>query len=261
MKKAKRGGSQAVCVVDVGNTSTTVARVQGERVGRTVRLRGAEQNAAAIGRAIDQVAGEKGVVGAALSSVVPAVVAVWTAQLRRRLNCDPLVVHHKLKLGVGLDYPRPSTIGADRLANASGAVARYGAPVIVADFGTAVTFDVVSAQAEYVGGVIAPGLPLMTDYLAERTALLPHISLGGRVRGPLGRSTRAGMRIGAQVGYGGMVAAIAEHIRQALSIPQVTLCATGGFAHWVLDQVELPFRFDPTLTLYGISRIYWLNAG
>ena len=252
--------SRSCVAVDIGNTSVSMARVAGEKVGPVERMPTHGAGKEAILRAIRRAAGPRGVDGAALCSVVPSAESKWKRYLESELGRAPLLIRPSLELGVGIDYPRPSRIGADRLANASGAVARYGAPVIVADFGTAVTFDVVSARPAYVGGVIAPGLPLMTDYLCERTALLPRVMLGGRSgRGAIGRSTKAAMRIGARVGYGGMVRAIVDRIREDLDASEATLCATGGYARWVLEQVDLPFVFDPVLTLYGVARIFRLN--
>ncbi len=131
--------------------------------------------------------------------------------------------------------------------------------MIVADFGTALTFDIVQRGDTYTGGVIAPGLPLMTDYLAERTALLPHIRLGGR-HGKVGRSTEGAMRIGAHVGYRGMVREIVTYLEEQLAMPDAKLCATGGFARWALSGLDLPFEFEPNLTLYGLACIFELNA-
>jgi type III pantothenate kinase len=167
-------------------------------------------------------------------------------------------VNHRLRLGVTIAYPHPATIGADRLANASAAAAFYGVPVIVADFGTALTFDIVSRRGAYIGGVIAPGLPLMTDYLAERTALLPHIALEGRLQ-RIGRSTVAAMRIGALVGYRGMVREIVAHIQRGMSERQVTLVATGGYAARALRGIGFPITIDPDLTLKGLIHIRSLN--
>ena len=102
----------------------------------------------------------------------------------------------RLKLGVGIDYPAPKTIGADRLANAAAVASLYGCPAIVVDFGTAVTFDIVSGRKNYIGGVIAPGLEAMTNFLYQRTALLPKLSLR-EPRRAVGRSTIEAMRSGA----------------------------------------------------------------
>jgi type III pantothenate kinase len=146
------------------------------------------------------------------------------------------------------------------LANASAAEARYGAPVIVADFGTALTFDVVSAEGAYVGGAIAPGLPLMVDYLAEKTALLPRIRLTGRCAG-VGRSTPGAMRIGARIGYRGIVREIVGYLTDSMGGKKPRLCATGGYARWALAGLDLPFEFDRNLTFHGLIRIYGLNTG
>ena len=160
------------------------------------------------------------------------------------------------------DMPLPDdfcTIGADRLANSAGAVARYGAPVIVADFGTGLNFDIVNAKKAYIGGVIAPGLPLMTDYLAERAALLPQIKLRGRI-GVVGRSTAGAMRIGAKIGYRGMVREITNHLLQQPELRGATLCATGGFSEWALDGLDMPFHVDKDLTLFGLLKIWDHNS-
>ena len=116
-------------------------------------------------RAVDDCMGNHRVVGSVVASVVPTVTPVWQRVLAS-YGTDPVVVTHRTELGIGIAYPKPDTIGPDRLANACAAYHDFGAPVIVADFGTALTFDIVDAAAVYVGGVIAPGLPMMTDYLA-----------------------------------------------------------------------------------------------
>ena len=153
-----------------------------------------------------------------------------------------------------LDYPKPETIGADRLADAAGAVSRYGAPVLVMDFGTALTAAVVTRDGVWRGGVIAPGFPLMRDYLFERTAKLPRMELG-RGRAPkIGRSTEEAMRFGALVGYRGMVREIVATLRTNFG-EDFKLVATGGFARWALKGLDLPFVIDPTLTLYGAGLV------
>lgn len=248
----------AVVVIDVGNTSTGLALWQRGRVSGVTHIDGGIRNREAAERAVRRLCRNGHPAGAVLGSVVPTVNAAWCGLLDELTGRPPLVVGHRLELGVTLRYPAPGTIGADRLADACGAVARYGAPVIVADFGTALTFDVITPDAAYIGGVIAPGLPLMTDYLADRTALLPHIRLKGPC-GAIGRSTVGAMRLGAQVGYRGMVREITRHLLDTLGWRRVTLCATGGYAPWALAGLDLPFKIDPTLTLYGLGKIHDLN--
>jgi type III pantothenate kinase len=247
-------------VVDIGNTSTAVGLARDGAISGVCHLHGGLKDKRAIAHVVRGLCGRVPVHGSALCSVVPSANAVWQAQLRRLLGRPPLVVSHRVQLGVQVTYPRPSSIGADRLANASAAVARYGAPAIVADFGTAVTFDVILPRQGYIGGVIAPGLPLMTDYLYEKTALLPHIRLVGGL-GPIGRSTAEAMRIGAKVGYRGMVREIVIHLMRGLKLKKAALCATGGYAKWALHGLDMSFTIDPDLTLFGISRIFELNQG
>ena len=240
-------------VIDVGNTSTAIARYEGGRVSRVAHINGGiRRRRAACIRAVQRAA-RGGVEGAMLGSVVPAVNAAWRRLVRRELGCELRVARAGMPMDVRVDYPRPRTIGADRLANACGGVVRYGAPLIVADFGTALTFDIITADRRYVGGVIAPGLPLMTDYLFERTALLPHVA----IRGPcpkIGRSTRGAIRIGARIGYRGMVRETYAYLRRSLG-PRARLVATGGYARWVMQGSGLPCRVDPTLTLFGLGRM------
>ena len=153
-----------------------------------------------------------------------------------------------------LDYPKPETIGADRLADAAGAVSRYGAPVLVMDFGTALTAAVVTSDRVWRGGVIAPGFPLMRDYLFERTAKLPRMKIGSGRAPKIGRSTEEAMRFGALVGYRGMVREIVAELKKNFKT-DFRLVATGGFAKWVLKDLDLPFVIDPTLTLYGAGLV------
>jgi type III pantothenate kinase len=170
-----------------------------------------------------------------------------------------LRVTAKTKLGVAIDYPQPGTIGADRLANAAAANAIYGAPVVVVDFGTAVSFDIV-ASSGYVGGVIAPGLEAMTDYLHQRTALLPKISL---LEPPsaIGKSTKHAMLAGAVHGYRGLVREILEQIKQEMKLgkKKLRVVATGGYADLIAAKLPEINEVQPELTLDGLRIIGTLN--
>src|SRR3982075_955035 len=162
-----------------------------------------------------------------------------------------LVPH--VKLGVGIKYPSPKTIGADRLANAAAVAALYGAPAIVVDFGTAVTFDIVSAEKEYIGGVIAPGLEAMTNFLYQRTALLPKLVLR-EPRSAIGRSTIEAMMAGAVFGYRGLVKELIARIK-AEAFPgssRVRIVATGGYADLIAAELPEIEAVHPHLTLEGL---------
>ena len=251
-------GGERVLLIDVGNTSTSLALAVGTRIGRRSEFPTGETSGGVIREALRRYGGRGGAIdGACLSSVVPRVNEKWRAAVRRACGRGPVDVHAALRLGVGIDYPQPHQIGADRLANASGASLLFGCPVVVADFGTALTFDVVSSAGDYIGGVIAPGPPFMTDYLAEKTALLPRVT-AGRVRHRVGRSTVEAMRIGARIGCWGLVREILAHLRSELGA-DTPCCATGGYAGRALAGFDMPVEIVPDLTFRGLLRIYELN--
>lgn len=192
-----------------------------------------------------------------LASVVPEKNAILQEVFGDRL----LVVNHELELGVAIDYPEPQTIGADRLANAAAAAALHGAPAVVVDFGTAVTFDIISREGAYVGGVIAPGLEVMTDYMFQRTALLPKIDLLEPTE-IIGKSTQSAMMAGAVHGYRGMIKEILTEIYEEFSSSggkhPITI-ATGGYAELISAKVEQIDAVEPEFTLEGLRIIAGLN--
>jgi len=191
-----------------------------------------------------------------VSSVVPAQDKI----IRRAAKRIPILfVSAKCNLGVGVDYPEPTSIGADRLANAAAVAALYGCPAVVVDFGTAVTFDVVSAERCYVGGVIAPGLEAMTNYLYNRTALLPKLTLA-EPRRAVGRSTKGAMMAGAVFGYRGLVKEIIQRISaEAFGRKRAQVIATGGYARLIAAQLPEIEAVHPDLTLEGLRIIGTLN--
>jgi type III pantothenate kinase len=236
---------------DIGNTHTHIGLADARRVRRQWDV---PTRAWAQGRALAAV--ERFVAGApvsaaALCSVVPRATPQVRRALRRRWGLRAFELSARTVRGVGVDYPRPETIGADRLANAVAARHRFGAPVVVVDFGTAVTFDVVNARGEYVGGVIAPGLAAMTDYLHEKTALLPRIRIRDVPRA-IGRSTEEAMRIGAVHGYRGLIRAVLGELRRALRARRLTVVATGGCARLLAAKLPEIRAVEPRLTLEGL---------
>jgi type III pantothenate kinase len=238
-------------LVDISNSFTKIAFSSRRRLGRSFRLPTSELTAASLGKML----GARKAKHAVVASVVPSRNKI----VAKVLPTSICWVSHKISLGVGIDYPKPETIGADRLANAAAAVALFGSPAIVVDFGTAVTFDVISPAGRYAGGVIAPGLNAMTDYLHRRTALLPRVVLR-EPRQAIGRSTAEAMRSGAIYGYRGLVS---EILRQLLKeIPakfQTTLIATGGDAKLIAGGTRLFSVVSPALTLEGLRLIGCLN--
>ena len=171
-----------------------------------------------------------------------------------------LWLNSRLKFGVGINYPAPKTIGADRLANAAAVAALYGCPAIVVDFGTAVTFDIISNRKNYIGGVIAPGLEAMTSFLYQRTALLPKLSLR-EPRRAVGRSTIEAMMSGAIFGYRGLVREIIARIKvEQFPREKVHIVATGGYAKLFAAKLSEIDAIHPNLTLEGLRIVANLNS-
>ncbi len=240
-------------LIDISNSFTKVAFSSSARVGRVLRVPTPSLTLPGFKKAL----GGREYQTAVISSVVPQ---KERAIARFFAGHTVLRVGSHLDLGVGIEYPKPESIGADRLANAASAVAIYGAPVIVVDFGTAVTFDIISRERKYIGGVIAPGLEVMTEYLYQRAALLPKINLLEPVRA-IGKSTRAAMLAGAVFGYRGLVKEILAQIKSELGKTAPRVIATGGYAKLIAAKLPEIERVHPNLTLEGLRLIGMLNAG
>lgn len=185
---------------------------------------------------------------ALVASVVPAAADILRQYLSKRGAIHFLT--HESNLGIEIDFADPSQVGADRLANAIGVEARHGSPAIVIDFGTAVTFDVISAKPAYCGGAIAPGLGAMTGYLSSRTALLPRIEIAEPPHA-IGKTTEEAMRSGAVFGYRGLIRGVLAHLRPEIDGSPVVV-ATGGDAPVIAEAMPEIDHIDPNLTLDGL---------
>jgi len=207
-------------------------------------------------RMVAQLLGKRDVGKVVVSSVVPA---KNSAILKAAGKAKVIWLDWKLKLGVEIDYPKPRSIGADRLANAAAVTVLYGCPAVVVDFGTAVTFDIVSERQAYIGGVIAPGLEAMTNFLYQRTALLPKVSLK-EPRRAIGKSTIQAMLSGAVFGYRGLVREILAQVRrEQFSRKKVHVVATGGYAQLIARGLPEIGVVHPNLTLEGLRIVGNLN--
>ncbi len=241
-------------LIDLGNTTAKLRLADPETLRGTTRRLPTAALLAADGPA----ALKKSLTGwhyehAILSSVVPAAARATVAALPGIVQISP----HR-HTGVDLrGYPGVKTLGADRLANMAGALARHGPPpLIVVDFGTAATFNVLDARGRFLGGTIAPGLASMTGYLPARAAQLPPIKLAGPPPAAIGRSTAAAMRAGSLLGYRGLVREILAQLRAELGDPSARVVATGGDAAFLSARLDLSFdAVDPDLTLHGLRVI------
>ena len=240
-------------LIDISNSYTKIAFASKGRVLAPVRISTGQLTSALVVGFFKKRKVRKVVV----SSVVPAKNSAIIEAAKKKANV--LWLDSKLNLGVGIDYPKPRSIGADRLANAAAAAELYGFPAVVVDFGTAVTFDVISERRAYVGGVIAPGLEAMTNYLYQRTALLPRISLK-EPRRAVGKSTIEAMLSGALFGYRGLVREILARIKaEQFAQKKVYVIATGGYAHLIAAGLPEIGVIRPHLTLEGLRIVANLN--
>ncbi len=245
-----------ILLLDIGNTNTHVGLANSSRVTRQMNIPTTSWHQGKAQAPLARFIGKTPVEGAALCSVVPGVTPLVRKAVRKLAKLDCVELTPKTLHGIGIDYPKPNTIGPDRLANAVAARARFGAPVIIVDFGTAVTFDVVNRQGAYVGGIIAPGLAVMTDYLHEKTALLPRVKIRD-VKSVIGKSTEEAILIAAVRGYRGLIRELLADLKRDLKEPHLPVVATGGYASLMAKKMPDIAAVDPRLTLEGL-RLTWL---
>jgi type III pantothenate kinase len=246
-----------ILLFDIGNTHTHLGLANARRVFRQANITTTAWFDGTADRLVRQFAGKTQLTGAALCSVVPRATPHAIRAVKRHWKLSPLTLTPATLHGVGINYPRPETIGPDRLANAVAARHHYGAPAVVVDFGTAVTFDVVDRHGDYVGGIIAPGLAAMTDYLHEKTALLPQIKVR-EVRAVIGKNTEQAMLIGAVHGYRGLIHGLIHKLKRELKCPRLPVVATGGYAKLMAARLPDITAVEPLLTLEGL-RLVWMR--
>jgi type III pantothenate kinase len=246
-----------ILLLDIGNTNTHAGLANERRVLRQMDIPTAAWFAGSANASLAWFVGSGRVQGVALCSVVPRATPRARKAVRRLWDQSCFELSTSTLRGLGIDYPKPWTIGPDRLANAAAARHRFGAPVVVVDFGTAVTLDVVNGKGDYIGGVIAPGLAAMTDYLHEKTALLPRIGIR-EIRRVIGRSTEEAMLVGAVHGYRGLVRELIAELKGELKTRRLPVVATGGYARLIASKLSDISAVEPNLTLEGL-RLIWLE--
>jgi type III pantothenate kinase len=246
-----------ILLLDIGNTHTHLGIANNRRVIRQMNIPTASWFKGDAARLVSRFVGRVELGGAALCSVVPRATPLVRALLKRKWRINCLELTPKTLRGVGIDYPLPGTIGPDRLANAVAVTRHFGAPAVVVDFGTAVTFDVVDRAGNYIGGIIAPGLAAMTEYLHEKTALLPRIKIR-EVRGIVGKNTEQAMLIGAVHGYRGLIRGLIAELKKTLKAKRLPVIATGGYAKLIAARMPEISAVNPLLTLEGL-RLTWEN--
>lgn len=245
-----------ILLFDIGNTNTHLGLATNHRVVKQMNIPTSAWLAGKATPTLKQFAAGVRLEGATLCSVVPKATPIVRKTVRRLWKLNALELTPKTLRGVGINYPNPETIGPDRLANAVAARHLFGAPAVVVDFGTAVTFDVVDKKGNYVGGIIAPGLAAMTDYLHEKTALLPRIKIR-EIKTAVGKSTEQAMLIGAVHGYRGLIRGLVAELKRELKSARLPVVATGGYAKLIAAKLPEISAVEPNLTLEGL-RLVWL---
>lgn len=244
-----------IAVFDIGNTHTHIGLANSKRVISQTNVTSAGWADGSSARAAARFLKSRKIHGAALCSVVPTVTPLVSRFVKELYQLPCLKLTSQSVRQIGIDYPKPETIGPDRLANAVAGREYFGAPLVVVDFGTAVTFDVLNARGNYVGGIIAPGLAAMTGYLHEKTALLPKIEIR-EVTEVIGKNTEEAMVIGAVHGYRGLVRELIMELKRELKVRHLPVIATGGYAGLIASKLPEITSVEPMLTLEGL-RLFW----
>jgi type III pantothenate kinase len=243
---------------DVGNTQTVLGLYEDGELAEHWRLTTEHSTTAdELGVLLGGLLDFDSVHGICLSSTVPVLIREWELLARKWADAVLLVVGPGVKTGIPIRYDDPREVGPDRIANAVAARERYGAPVIVVDFGTSTNFDVVSPEGEYVGGVLAPGIEISMDALFARAARLVKVDYAAPPS-VIGKTTVGGLQSGLVYGFSGQVDGIVGRIREELDA-QARVVATGGLADLVAPYSRTIERVDPFLTLDGLRIVWDLN--
>ena len=253
--------------VDVGNTNTVLGAFRGQELVRHWR----------IASRIDYTADELWVIVRGLfvaadadigevnrmvvSSVVPSVDPAVAAMAAEHLGLEPLVIGPGIRTGMQIRVDNPREVGADRIVNSVAAFQRYGGPVVVIDFGTATTFDAVSASGDYLGGAIAPGIRISMDALFSHAAKLPRfeLTLPNGLEGAIGKNTVEHMQAGFVYGFAGQIEGIVRRIKEELG-GAARVVATGGLASLIAAHTDVIETVDDNLTLDGLRLLHELNT-
>lgn len=250
--------------IDAGNTNTVFAVFAGDTIKGQWRI------SASASRTADEYAvwllqmmqaasiSPKDITASIAACVVPQSLYELRQLAERYFATDLLVVgEDDVKCGVGVKVDSPGEVGADRIVNAYAACKRYKAPLVVVDFGTATTFDVVDTSGDYVGGVIAPGINLSLDALHRAAARLPNVPVAPPAK-VVGTNTVAAIQSGIYFGYGGLIEGVLARIREELG-GSITVIATGGLAALYAKEAHSLQHLEPDLTMHGLNDIYQLN--
>jgi type III pantothenate kinase len=249
--------------IDIGNTNITFGLYEGDELGASWRIAtNHEQMPDEYGLKFISLLSHAGfnpedLIGISLASVVPPLTQKIVEACQHYLGKDPLVVDAGIKTGVRILYEDPKAVGADRIVDCAAVQRLYGGPACVVDFGTGTTFDAISAEGDYLGGAIAPGIGIAAEALFARAAKLARVDLT-RPPSVIGRNTPHAMQSGLLFGYVGLVEGMVARFREELG-PEMKVIATGGLAEVVAKETDVLEIIAPWLTLDGLRIIWSLN--
>ncbi len=249
--------------VDIGNTNIAIGIFEGENLAENWKIRSDAEKTCDEYKVIlrgllrSSSLEEEQVTSGILSSVVPPLTPVFQSICRGMFQIKPLIVGPGLKTGMPILYENPMEVGADRIVSAVAAFEKFGGPCIVVDFGTATTFDAVSARGEYLGGAIAPGVRISAEALYARTAKLPSIEIL-KPEKAIGRTTVSSMQSGLYFGYVGLVSSLIQRFQGELG-GEAAVVATGGFASLIRSEIADIGYYEPDLVLDGLRLLHGRN--
>jgi len=253
-----------ILAIDIGNTHTVLGVFEGSKLLFDWRVTSStQQTEDEVGTYVRLFLSNAGidpklVNGIGISSVVPDLTDMFAAMAQKYFRAEPVIVSSGLDLGIKIHYDDPKAVGADRLCNAVAGFAKYGGPLIVIDFGTATTYDVIAKNGDYLGGVIAPSIETSATDLRRRAAKLPRVELhlpAVTIGTDTTSSMQAGILYGAIDAMEGMVRRLQEDITKREG-RQAQLIATGGFSKFISAQTTLPLKWEPSLVLEGVRLVY-----
>ena len=259
-----RDNRGVLLAIDVGNTQTHIGAFDGAELVEHWRFgTDAEATADELAIRVSNVLRLReltldGIDGSIVSSVVPELTPEYARMASRYLEARYISVVPGIKTGIAIRMDNPHELGADRLVNAVAAFDRFGGPCAVVDFGTAITFDAISGQGEYLGGVIGPGVRVSMEALTERAARLPKVEFA-EPAGVIGKTTQASMQSGMIYGFAGAIDSIARRLVVELG-EETRFIATGGGAEVIVPHCEMVDEIDDLLTLTGLRLVWELNA-
>ena len=254
-----------ILCIDVGNTNIKYGIFDGDKLAVSFRVAtDLKRTSDEYGTKLVDMQAVKGIRaeqihGAIVSSVIPSLNYTISHMCSGYLDIDPILVGPGTKTEHNLRVDNAREVGADRIVNDVAAIRKYGAPVVVIDFGTATTFNIINENREFIGGVIAPGIRGSMDSLVNSTAKLPRVEIE-IPKSVIGKNTTTNMQAGIVFGFAGLVDYIVRKIKREMKCPDMQVVATGGFSEIIASEISCIGHVDKLLTLQGLKYLYDLNT-